>query len=357
MPPQRRWEEEADHDATRPPQPRSSSGSTTCSTSSWTRSRRPFASRASTRSTPARSTTTSWAARARSRSSSRGVYEALGADVDLWAIEPGRENAVGVIPGQGGGRSLIYNGHVDVVPPGDPAKWKSGDPFSGRIDGDRVWGRGSTDMKAGILAQAYRGARARRVRRQAQGRPDPRGGRGRGGHGSRVRRDRDGQARLHGRRCGRLGAQRAAGAARRDPRLPRPAVVLGDRAGQGHPRLHARPHDARGRRHEHRRERDRQGRLHLPGAAAARGRVGPHEAAPAVQPRALHAPPRRRHGRALRRARAVRDLRVHDDRVLRLVPPGRGPGGRQARDRDARRRAPRAWTCGCASTRRWSSGR
>jgi len=83
------------------------------------------------------------------------VYEGIGAEVDLWAIEPGRENAVGVIKGQGGGRSLIYNGHVDVVPPGDPAKWKSGDPFSGRIDADRVWGRGSTDMKSGILAQAF----------------------------------------------------------------------------------------------------------------------------------------------------------------------------------------------------------
>ena len=83
------------------------------------------------------------------------VYRGLGAEVDLWAIEPGRENAVGVIPGSGGGRSLIYNGHVDVVPPGDPAKWKSGDPFSGRIEADRVWGRGSTDMKAGILAQAF----------------------------------------------------------------------------------------------------------------------------------------------------------------------------------------------------------
>ena len=168
------------------------------------------------------------------------VYEALGAEVDLWAIEPGRENAVGVIPGAGGGRSLIYNGHVDVVPPGDPAKWKSGDPFSGRIDGDRIWGRGSTDMKAGILAQAFAARALGECGVQAAGRPHPRGGRGRGGHGSRVRRDRDGQARLQGRRGGRLRAQRAAGAARGDPRLPRPAVVLGDGAGQGHPRLDAR---------------------------------------------------------------------------------------------------------------------
>jgi acetylornithine deacetylase/succinyl-diaminopimelate desuccinylase family protein len=83
------------------------------------------------------------------------VYEELGCEVDLFAIEPGRENAVGVLKGAGGGRSLIYNGHVDTVPPGDPANWKSGSPFSGNVDSDRIWGRGSTDMKAGVLAQAF----------------------------------------------------------------------------------------------------------------------------------------------------------------------------------------------------------
>lgn len=82
-------------------------------------------------------------------------YEAIGADVDVWAVEPGRENAVGVVKGAGGGRSLIYNGHTDVVPTGDPSNWTSGDPFSGKIDHDRVWGRGSTDMKSGIMAQAF----------------------------------------------------------------------------------------------------------------------------------------------------------------------------------------------------------
>ncbi len=82
-------------------------------------------------------------------------YTDLGAEVDLFAIEPGRENAVGVVKGAGGGRSLIYNGHVDVVPVGDPANWLSGDPFSGKIDADRVWGRGATDMKSGIMAQTF----------------------------------------------------------------------------------------------------------------------------------------------------------------------------------------------------------
>ncbi len=83
-----------------------------------------------------------------------GIYADLGAEVDVFGLEPGRENAVGVIRGSGGGRSLIYNGHVDVVPPGRSENWRH-DPFSGLIDEDRIWGRGSTDMKAGVLAQAF----------------------------------------------------------------------------------------------------------------------------------------------------------------------------------------------------------
>ena len=83
-----------------------------------------------------------------------GLYREFGAEVDVFAVEAGRENAVGRIPGTGGGRSLIYNGHVDVVPAGQVENWRH-DPFSGRIDDDRIWGRGSTDMKAGVLAQAF----------------------------------------------------------------------------------------------------------------------------------------------------------------------------------------------------------
>ncbi len=83
------------------------------------------------------------------------IYARLGAEVDVFALEPGRDNAVGVVRGIGGGRSLIYNGHVDVVPPGPVENWTHGDPFSGHNDGERIWGRGSTDMKAGVLAQAF----------------------------------------------------------------------------------------------------------------------------------------------------------------------------------------------------------
>jgi len=52
-----------------------------------------------------------------------------------------------------GGRSLILNGHIDVVPPGDEAAWTDG-PFSGAIRDGRLYGRGACDMKAGLCASA-----------------------------------------------------------------------------------------------------------------------------------------------------------------------------------------------------------
>jgi acetylornithine deacetylase len=82
------------------------------------------------------------------------LYEAVGCEVDVFGDEPGRENSVGVLRGQGSGRSLIYNGHIDVVPAGPPEEWADGDPWSGRVEDGRIWGRGACDMKAGVVAQA-----------------------------------------------------------------------------------------------------------------------------------------------------------------------------------------------------------
>ena len=48
-------------------------------------------------------------------------------------------------------RSFGFNGHVDVVPPGDPAAW-SADPFGAEIRGTRMLGRGAVDMKSGVAA-------------------------------------------------------------------------------------------------------------------------------------------------------------------------------------------------------------
>ena len=80
------------------------------------------------------------------------TFRAAGCEVDLWAEEPGRDNLVGVVHGAGGGKSLILNGHVDTVPPGDPATWKWGDPWSGRVEDGKLFGLGAVDMKAGLVS-------------------------------------------------------------------------------------------------------------------------------------------------------------------------------------------------------------
>ncbi|MGE5553564.1 MAG: ArgE/DapE family deacylase [Betaproteobacteria bacterium] len=61
----------------------------------------------------------------------------------------GRPNVVGVWHGQGGGRSLILNTHIDVVPPGEENEWTYG-PFSGAIADGLVYGRGASDTKSGM---------------------------------------------------------------------------------------------------------------------------------------------------------------------------------------------------------------
>jgi acetylornithine deacetylase len=81
----------------------------------------------------------------------RGVWEGLGCATEVWDALPGRPDLVGVLRGAGGGRSLLFNGHVDVVPAGDPALWPV-DPWSGEVRDGEVWGRGACDMKGGLVA-------------------------------------------------------------------------------------------------------------------------------------------------------------------------------------------------------------
>jgi acetylornithine deacetylase len=97
-----------------------------------------------------------------------GQLDHLGLDVDLWQADlptlrahpdfPGaeapRDEAWGLVattPGGGDGPTMILQGHVDVVPPGDPRQW-DGDPFVPRPAGNVVHGRGACDMKAGLVA-------------------------------------------------------------------------------------------------------------------------------------------------------------------------------------------------------------
>lgn len=52
---------------------------------------------------------------------------------------------------RGAARSFGFNGHTDVVPPGDIARWRV-DPFGGDLRDGQLWGRGAADMKSGVAA-------------------------------------------------------------------------------------------------------------------------------------------------------------------------------------------------------------
>src|SRR5215218_8104693 len=93
------------------------------------------------------------------------AFSERGLDVDTWEAtreetEPYREhvgeqssyenrpNVAGTRRGAGNGRSILLN--ADTVDPGDPTAWKE-DPLSGNLQGDLLYGRGSCDMKGGLV--------------------------------------------------------------------------------------------------------------------------------------------------------------------------------------------------------------
>jgi acetylornithine deacetylase/succinyl-diaminopimelate desuccinylase family protein len=94
--------------------------------------------------------------------------EAIGCTIDRWDALPGRPNVVGVLKGSGDGRSLAVNGHIDVVPAGDPAAWPH-PPFSGEIADGMVWGRGAVDMKGGVAAMIHAAKLLKRAGYQLHG--------------------------------------------------------------------------------------------------------------------------------------------------------------------------------------------
>jgi succinyl-diaminopimelate desuccinylase len=68
-----------------------------------------------------------------------------------------------------GEEELTFCGHIDTVPAGDPEKWAI-PPYEGRMASGRVYGRGSTDMKAGCASLAFAFVRAARLEKDVGGR-------------------------------------------------------------------------------------------------------------------------------------------------------------------------------------------
>lgn len=89
----------------------------------------------------------------------RRLFTEFGWPYDVVEVAPGRPNVVAVVEGGGGpGRTLMFEGHTDVVTEGDAAAW-SVDPYGAEIRDGRLWGRGAADMKSGVAAMIY-GVRA-----------------------------------------------------------------------------------------------------------------------------------------------------------------------------------------------------
>jgi len=103
------------------------------------------------------------------------IFKSLGLEVDVWTprVEDlrnhpaffetssftkfgydGRPNVVGRLKGNRRGRSLILAGHIDVVSPEPVSAWTH-DPWSAEIIDNKLYGRGSADMKGGIAAMIY----------------------------------------------------------------------------------------------------------------------------------------------------------------------------------------------------------
>jgi acetylornithine deacetylase len=88
----------------------------------------------------------------------REVLEGWGFRTELHDAAPGRPNLVARIGESAGGRSLMFNGHLDVV----GAEGMVHAPFEGETRDGRLYGRGSADMKGGIAAMCAAALQASR---------------------------------------------------------------------------------------------------------------------------------------------------------------------------------------------------
>lgn len=78
------------------------------------------------------------------------LLESVGFQVRCYEFAPQRTTVLARLVGESSKLPLCFTGHIDTVPLGT-TPWHN-DPFAGEIEGDKVYGRGSTDMKSGVAA-------------------------------------------------------------------------------------------------------------------------------------------------------------------------------------------------------------
>lgn len=63
-------------------------------------------------------------------------------------------SVIGMVKGSGGGKTVLFDGHIDTVPVSDGHQWTR-DPFGGEMAEGRIYGRGASDMKGAVAAMVY----------------------------------------------------------------------------------------------------------------------------------------------------------------------------------------------------------
>src|SRR5881396_1785703 len=84
-----------------------------------------------------------------------------GFHVDVQAVAPGRPNVIASLGDASSGKTLLLEGHTDVVTEGDPAAWTH-PPFGADLVDGRIYGRGAADMKSGLAAAMVAAAAIKR---------------------------------------------------------------------------------------------------------------------------------------------------------------------------------------------------
>lgn len=84
-----------------------------------------------------------------------------GLDSELQEVDPGRFQTIARLPGTGGGKSLMLNGHIDIdpIPSG-----VSADPWEPTVQGDTLWGAGLGNMKGGVASLVMAGVALKRAK-------------------------------------------------------------------------------------------------------------------------------------------------------------------------------------------------
>ncbi len=78
----------------------------------------------------------------------------LGIEVHIDEAAPKRPNVIGIIEGKEKGKTLLFEGHTDVVTAGDLDEWHY-DPFEATIENGKIYARGACDTKGNVAAAIF----------------------------------------------------------------------------------------------------------------------------------------------------------------------------------------------------------